>query len=143
MPALKDKDAVEATNELASLFAHASTSVSSFELLQSGVVDALLSFATDDGRTLSFDRRRSILLDVFRGAPGLDFNERDLSIFVNRPQEYLTRMESFDVVTVSPGSDESSCDCDVPGVARLLAAEGQWDASEVGRKRREIARLSG
>ena len=41
----------DALGELADLFASAHTSVSSFELLQSGVVDGLLQFATDPSRT--------------------------------------------------------------------------------------------
>lgn len=41
----------EALRELADLFASAHTSVSSFELLQSGVVDGLLRFSTDQTRT--------------------------------------------------------------------------------------------
>lgn len=107
IPALSDKDAVASMNELAGLFAHASTSVSSFELLQSGVVDGLLSFATDEDRALSVERRQAILLNAFRGEPGPEFNETPLSVFVKKLQESLTRMESFDVVTVSPGSDDS------------------------------------
>lgn len=41
----------DALRELADLFASAHTSVSSFELLQSGVVDGLLQFATDQDRS--------------------------------------------------------------------------------------------
>lgn len=40
--------------ELADLFSSAHTSVSSFELLQGGVIDALLSYATDENRTGRF-----------------------------------------------------------------------------------------
>lgn len=46
-----EKELSEALRELAELFASPHTSVSSFELLQSGVVDGLLQFATDQGRT--------------------------------------------------------------------------------------------
>jgi E3 ubiquitin-protein ligase TRIP12 len=45
-----EKSMTDALKELADLFASPHTSVSSFELLQSGVVDALLHFATVDGR---------------------------------------------------------------------------------------------
>lgn len=41
----------EALWELSDLFSSAHTSVSSFELLQGGVVDALLSYATDETRS--------------------------------------------------------------------------------------------
>lgn len=40
--------------ELADLFSSTHTSVSSFELLQGGVIDALLSYATDENRTGRF-----------------------------------------------------------------------------------------
>lgn len=46
-----EQAASDALRELADLFASAHTSVSSFELLQSGVVDGLLQFATDQGRS--------------------------------------------------------------------------------------------
>lgn len=45
-----EKELSEALRELAELFASPHTSVSSFELLQSGVVDGLLQFATDQDR---------------------------------------------------------------------------------------------
>lgn len=48
---ISEQDLLPSLAELASLFASADTSVSSFELLQSGVVDGLLQFLTDDQRT--------------------------------------------------------------------------------------------
>lgn len=45
-----EQDLLPALAELAGLFASADTSVSSFELLQSGVVDGLLQFLTDEQR---------------------------------------------------------------------------------------------
>jgi len=49
-PQSSDREYSEALCELANLFASPHTSVSSFELLQSGVVDGLLQFATDENR---------------------------------------------------------------------------------------------
>jgi E3 ubiquitin-protein ligase TRIP12 len=46
-----EKELFESLRDLADLFASPHTSVSSFELLQSGVVDGLLPFATDHERT--------------------------------------------------------------------------------------------
>lgn len=46
-----EQDLLPALVELASLFASPNTSVSSFELLQSGIVDALLQLITDSERT--------------------------------------------------------------------------------------------
>lgn len=45
-----EKELFDALRELAELFASPHTSVSSFELLQSGVVEGLLQFATDPSR---------------------------------------------------------------------------------------------
>lgn len=50
-----DKDYSEALWELAELFASPHASVSSFELLKSGVVDGLLQFATDENRAGTHD----------------------------------------------------------------------------------------
>lgn len=49
-PAASEKELSEALRSLADLFASPHTSVSSFELLQSGVVDALLQLSTDPER---------------------------------------------------------------------------------------------
>jgi E3 ubiquitin-protein ligase TRIP12 len=54
-PHSSDKDYSEALWELAELFASPHTSVSSFELLKSGVVDSLLQFATDENRTGTYN----------------------------------------------------------------------------------------
>lgn len=53
-PTASEKELTEALRELADLFGSPHTSVSSFELLQSGFIDGLLQFATDDDRTCKF-----------------------------------------------------------------------------------------
>lgn len=50
-PLASTQDLSAALWDLAQLFSSTRTSVSSFELLQSGVVDGLLQFATDEGRS--------------------------------------------------------------------------------------------
>lgn len=57
-----EKSMTDALKELADLFASPHTSVSSFELLQSGVVDALLRFATDDARKGERHQLRSVIV---------------------------------------------------------------------------------
>lgn len=52
--AASEKELTGALWELADLFSSAHTSVSSFELLQGGVIDALLAYATDENRTGGF-----------------------------------------------------------------------------------------
>jgi len=49
-PSASEKEVSNALKELATLFTSVHTSVSSFELLQSGVIDGLLQFATDKSR---------------------------------------------------------------------------------------------
>jgi E3 ubiquitin-protein ligase TRIP12 len=121
-----EKEFIEALWELAALFSSARTSVSSFELLQGGVVDALLAYATDEARSGTFSllfspfgispislrlvsvaRRREIFLDAFsnRKVKNLDGGQTPFAVLVKKLQESLTRMESFDVATVSQNSD--------------------------------------
>lgn len=56
---------------------------------------------------MSIKRRQEILLDIFAGRrlKGLLSSQSPLATFVKKLQESLTRMESFDVVTVAQGSD--------------------------------------
>jgi E3 ubiquitin-protein ligase TRIP12 len=49
-PTASESELSEALWELAQLFSSPHTTISSFELLQSGIVDGLLKFATDEGR---------------------------------------------------------------------------------------------
>lgn len=121
-----EKELSEALRELADLFASPHTSVSSFELLQSGVVDALLQLATDQGRTRKFiylcigivciliidsaadvRKRKELILEAFtaRRTRGLSNGQTPFSTFVKKLQESLTRMENFDVITVAQSSD--------------------------------------
>ncbi|KAG1723840.1 uncharacterized protein EDB91DRAFT_1340148 [Suillus paluster] len=82
------------------------SSVSSFELLQSGAVDGLLRFATDPTRSsVTNKRRQELLYDAFSRIPRV--NQSPLTVLVKKLQESLTRMEDFDVVTVSQGTDDS------------------------------------
>ncbi|KAJ6519112.1 hypothetical protein C8R45DRAFT_950282 [Mycena sanguinolenta] len=104
-----EKDAAEALRQMAELFGAPHSSVSSFELLQSGVVDGLLQFATDGARKLSLAKRKELLLDAFtsRRTKLINGAPTPFSTFVKKLQESLTRMESFDVITVAQGADDS------------------------------------
>lgn len=104
-----EQELVEALWELAGLFSSAHTSVSSFELLQGGVVDGLLAYATEEGRTVPIARRREIFMDAFlnRKLKNLNGGQTSFAVLVKKLQESLTRMESFDVITVSHNSDDS------------------------------------
>lgn len=66
---LSDKDGSEkplsdALKELSSLFSSPHSSLSSFELLQSGLVDSLLAFATDEDRSGMFSGGSPMLLVI-------------------------------------------------------------------------------
>ncbi|KAH9004468.1 hypothetical protein EDB86DRAFT_2883363 [Lactarius hatsudake] len=126
-----EKEVGNALKELATLFTSAHTSVSSFELLQSGVIDGLLQFATDKSRNISIARRQELLLDAFiaRKSKILAGSQTPFAIFVKKLQESLTRMEAFDVVTVTQGMDDSKRSSSPSLLARqlrlrLVAAEG-------------------
>jgi E3 ubiquitin-protein ligase TRIP12 len=126
-----EKEVGNALKELATLFTSAHTSVSSFELLQSGVIDGLLQFATDKARSMSIARRQELLLDAFivRKSKVLAGSQTPFAIFVKKLQESLTRMEAFDVVTVTQGMDDSKRSSSPSLLARqlrlrLVAAEG-------------------
>jgi E3 ubiquitin-protein ligase TRIP12 len=104
-----EQELTKALWDLTALFASPHTSVSSFELLQSGLVDGLLKFATDTERKVPLARRKELLLDalVNRKNKTLVSLQTPFSTFVKKLQESFTRMESFDVITVSQGSDDS------------------------------------
>ncbi|KAJ7066382.1 ubiquitin-protein ligase [Mycena amicta] len=126
-----EKEATEVLYELAELFGGPHSSVSSFELLQSGVVDGLLQFATDPERNLNLVSRKELLLDAFVGRRSKHGNNSPFATFVKKLQESLTRMESFEVVTVTPGVDDSKRSS--PSLLarqlrlRLVAADDQSD----------------
>ncbi|KAI0079345.1 HECT-domain-containing protein [Panus rudis PR-1116 ss-1] len=104
-----EKDFLPALAELAGLFATTDTSVSSFELLQSGVVDALLQFLTDPERDVPVSRRQEMFFEAFntRRIANAQGGQTPFGVFVKKLQESLTRMENLDVVTVSQTSDDS------------------------------------
>lgn len=101
----------ESLRQLAQLFASPHTSVSSFELLQSGLVDSLLKFASTESPEMSSSRRREIFAQAFSIAAspgkGTASSASPMATFVKKLQESLTRMESFNVITVSQSSDDT------------------------------------
>ena len=119
-----EKDLAAALGELAALFGSQHTSVSSFELLQSGVIDGLLEFFGDTERSgmllvilphalvltsgigVSLGRRQELFFTAFtsrktKGGAG----QTPFAVFVKKLQESLTRMESFEVVSIAQSAD--------------------------------------
>ncbi|RDX51248.1 hypothetical protein OH76DRAFT_1401563 [Lentinus brumalis] len=105
---LSEKDLTSALGELATLFGSQHSSVSSFELLQSGVIDGLLQYFAESGQAVLLGRRQELFFNAFtarkiKGSSG----QTPLAVFVKKLQESLTRMESFEVVSVAQSADDS------------------------------------
>lgn len=125
LPSTNEKELGEALRELADLFASPHTSVSSFELMQSGVVDGMLKLLTDQGRTgercvrptlfcskihglsVPTNKRKELMFNAFasRKTKHLSNSQTPFSTLVKKLQESLTKMESFDVITVAQNMD--------------------------------------
>ncbi|KWU42404.1 hypothetical protein RHOSPDRAFT_21293 [Rhodotorula sp. JG-1b] len=102
-----DREAKEALEEIAGLFADEKNPLSSFEMLQSGLVDGMLKFATETGTgPLSPQKRQELLAEAFM--PQLNGGNATPAFvtFVKRLQESLSRMEEFEVVVASQGTHD-------------------------------------
>jgi E3 ubiquitin-protein ligase TRIP12 len=57
---------------------------------------------------VDIEKRKDLLLDAFSARSGYatPSSQSPMAVLVKRLQESLTRMETFDVVTTSPGSME-------------------------------------
>ena len=119
-----EKSSSEALKELAALFSSPHTSLSSFELLQSGLVDSLLAFTIDEDRLGMFagdprmllgakfvidpvnaHQRQDMFLEAFSRKAKPMHIQTPFSVFVKKLQESLTRMEPYEVVTIAQGVD--------------------------------------
>ncbi|ORX47415.1 hypothetical protein DM01DRAFT_1339048 [Hesseltinella vesiculosa] len=108
------------TCDLAQLVSDMTTyGLSSFELLKSGLLDALLAYVTQDdlqqdslGPSLPLAQRRQALCDIFKSTMVLEGGVMvapALALLVKRLQELFTRFERFEVVTpLSTSSDTAS-----------------------------------
>lgn len=108
--------------EVAKLFGVSGPTISSFELMKSGLVDGLLEFATSSNRTVDIERRKELFLDAFSARSGYatPSSQTPLAVLVKRLQESLTRMESFEVATTSPGSMEDARRSSMSLISRTL-----------------------
>ncbi|GAA99052.1 uncharacterized protein L969DRAFT_67603 [Mixia osmundae IAM 14324] len=103
---------------ITSLFSESSGSISSFELLESGLIDGLLRFASDGRTEDGMARRHKLLLTSLRSSKG--GAQTPMSALVHRLQDALSRLEDFDVITApSPNSEASRS----VSSARLLAKQ--------------------
>ncbi|BGP09567.1 Ubiquitin fusion degradation protein 4 [Rhodotorula toruloides] len=105
-----EKEAREALDEIAELFADEKNPLSSFEMIESGLVEGLLKFATEtgDGPLLPTKRQELIaktFMPQLEGRPSTPA----FAVLVKRLQESLSRIEEFEVVVAAQsGSDNDS-----------------------------------
>ncbi|GAA5888057.1 hypothetical protein JCM5296_005418 [Sporobolomyces johnsonii] len=103
-----EKDARKVVEEVAALFADEKNPLSSFEMLESGLVDGLLKFATATGDgSLSPQRRQEVLANAFM--PQLEGKAASpaFATLVKRLQESLSRMEEFEVVVAAQSANDA------------------------------------
>ncbi|GAA6003606.1 hypothetical protein JCM10207_003505 [Rhodosporidiobolus poonsookiae] len=103
-----EREARDALEEVGALFADEKNPLSSFEMIESGLVKGLLSFATEQGTgPLLPLKRQEILAKAFMpqlagGTPSPAF-----ATLVKRLQESLSRMEEFEVVVAAQNQNDA------------------------------------
>ncbi|CAE7224785.1 unnamed protein product [Rhizoctonia solani] len=110
-PGAAEAELKDALKAIASMFGTSGgASISSYELSKSGLVDGLLRFTTDSALALDVATRQQMVAQAFapRSTKGTDSpSASPLAVLVKKLQESLTRIENFEVVTVSPGAEAS------------------------------------
>lgn len=104
-----EKVAKETLEKTANLFAKADNPISSFELLRSGMVDGVYTFAVGDSVKVPRKKRRELLLDALMHHHDQSAGSTTAaSALVRRLQETLSRLENFDITTaISNAADEA------------------------------------
>lgn len=98
----KDSVAESALNELKTYMQESIMGISSFELMNSGLMDALLQYLTNesgDTYVSSVDQRRAVFRKLFFQQMDQGKGISPIRTLVLRLQELLNRFEPFDVVT--------------------------------------------
>ncbi|BGP33548.1 Ubiquitin fusion degradation protein 4 [Rhodotorula toruloides] len=105
-----EKEAREALDEIAELFADEKNPLSSFEMIESGLVEGLLKFATETGDgPLSPTKRQELIAKTFMPQLEGRASSPAFAVLVKRLQESLSRIEEFEVVVAAEsGSDNDS-----------------------------------
>lgn len=103
----KESDAIDVLQQVGSLFSRNDDPISSFELLRSGLVEALYSFATQSDGGIALDRRRWLLVRTLMQNDDKS-NQNGATVLVRRLQEALSRLENVDITTaLSAGGDDA------------------------------------
>lgn len=102
----KETDAQDVLQQVASLFSRSQDPISSFELLRSGLVESLYSFATLSEGDIPLQRRRSLLFASLMDTDAKT-GQNGASVLIRRLQEALSRLENVEITTaLSGGSDD-------------------------------------
>lgn len=125
--------AKDTVGKITSLFVQGENPISSFELLRSGLVDGLYSFATGSSEKLPKETRRRILIEALN-KPGKEAGGESAApgsvagSVVRRLQEALSRLDSVDITsTLNSAGDERRGTASTVSrqiKLRLLADEG-------------------
>ncbi|GAA5940144.1 hypothetical protein JCM10213_008342 [Rhodosporidiobolus nylandii] len=103
-----EKEVGEALEEVAALFADEKNPLSSFEMIQSGLVDGLLAFATEQGEgPLPPSKRQELLAHAFMPQLRGGSATPAFAILVKRLQESLSRLEEFEVVVAAQNAGDT------------------------------------
>ncbi|PWN54057.1 hypothetical protein IE53DRAFT_309085 [Violaceomyces palustris] len=101
-----EQKAREIIQMLTSLFSAQDEPISSFELLRSGLVEGLYSFATKSSDGVPLEKRRSMLIESLMMAD--PSNNTAASVLVRRLQELLSRLENVEITTaINSGTEDS------------------------------------
>ncbi|WVQ72803.1 hypothetical protein IAR50_002363 [Cryptococcus sp. DSM 104548] len=103
VPHTTEPELRETLRSIASQFSRVDQGLSSFELLQSGLVDGILEFVEISGEVSSADRR-AMFFEIFSNTSVSTPNP--LTILVKRLHESLGRLENFEVETAFGGGTD-------------------------------------
>ncbi|SNX87121.1 related to UFD4 - Ubiquitin-protein ligase (E3) [Melanopsichium pennsylvanicum] len=102
----RESEARDVLQQVASLFSRSEDPISSFELLRSGLVESLYSFATLSEGGIPLEQRRSLLTSTLMHMD-VESSQSGATVLVRRLQEALSRLENVEITTaLSGGSDE-------------------------------------
>ncbi|KAK4050250.1 Ubiquitin fusion degradation protein 4 [Microbotryomycetes sp. JL201] len=117
--------------KIVELFANESETLSSFELLESGLVQGLLKFVADaDVSALSSQRRQELLSEAFFSQTASGSAGTASALLVKRLQDSLSRREQFEVQMATAGISDVDSGRSGPAMLarqlklRLVAEEG-------------------
>ncbi|GAA5894262.1 hypothetical protein JCM6882_007615 [Rhodosporidiobolus microsporus] len=103
-----EKEAKDALDEVAGLFADEKNPLSSFEMVESGLVEGLLSFATEQGSgPLSPRKRQELVAQAFMPQLVGGSTTPAFAALVKRLQESLSRLEEFEVVVAAQNQNDA------------------------------------